>query len=181
MTKKAWLLAALLLVLGAVACEGYDESGERATLEDEQARPYDSVEPEADGMTGMGSDDVAWIETVKVGSELENGTVADDKGEFEADEPIIVSVELDNPPVGQAVRLEVYDQNEKQVWSEEQTLGQMLPGGTEPQTESEQAINFRIRDGALPEGEYTAYVVVDDQRVEEKQFEVSGGATAAAI
>jgi hypothetical protein len=173
-------------VLGAVACEGYDEGRDSATLEDEQNRPY-GAEPEAGGMADLGGGDVDWIAGVKVGSQLEDGTVSDDTSEFEPDQPIIVSVELDNPPMGQAVRLEVYDRNEKQVWSEEQTLGQMQqapgqmqPGGAEPQADSEQAINFRIRDGALPQGEYTAYVVVDDQRVEEKQFEVNGAETGAA-
>jgi len=197
MTKKSGLLAILLLLCGAVACEGgYGEGEDTAGLGEEEgtfgAEPMPGDTTETRPGMGLGdTQDVEWISDVQVGSQLENGRLVSETEEFQATDPIIVSLQLDNPPQGRAVRLEVYDQNERQVWSEEQTLGQGGMGQQPPPDMGEQQpgqqpgqqpqnMNFQIRNGALQEGQYTAYVVVDNQRVEQTQFHVTGTTGGAA-
>jgi hypothetical protein len=161
-SMRRWTLPAALAVLGlATACApGAPEAEPGATPTTAPSElPGDNSPADLDAITAE-----RWVDHVRLGRGLDpDGKVPDHMATdaFGADEEIWISMEVTDAPVGSRVRVNVRDPETRQtVWTEERPVE---PGASH--------LGFSIDEGLAP-GDYRAEVIIGDERVADRTFQV---------
>jgi hypothetical protein len=161
MLQKGTLAAALALAALSIGCAGSDpqptEPGATPTTADSEL-PGDNSASDLDPLTAE-----RWVDHVRVGRGLDpDGKVPDHMATdaFGSDEEVWISMEVTDAPVGSRIRINVQDPDTRQtVWTAEKAVE---PGASH--------LGFSIDD--LAPGEYRAEVVIGDERVADRTFQV---------
>jgi hypothetical protein len=161
-TQKLLVVAAAALALTIGCGTGQDEpevvepGATRTTAQGEL--PGDHAADDLNPVTAQ-----RWVDHVRMGRGLDaDGKVPDDMAtdEFASHDPIWVSMEVTDAPVGSKIRLTVQDPDtNKTVWTAEKAVE---PGASH--------LGFSIDD--LAPGTYLAQVVIGDERVADRRFQV---------
>jgi hypothetical protein len=106
-----------------------------------------------------------WIDDVRLGKMIgEDGVVAEEAAatRFNASEPIHVSMRVSDAPAGSVIKVAVLNQAGTEVWSDQRAV---IAGA--------EHLQFTIDEGSLSAGSYETRVIVGDERVANKRFDVT--------
>jgi hypothetical protein len=108
----------------------------------------------------------SYVDDVTIGHKVDpNGEIpkAQQADKFRTTEPVQISMRVNDAPAGSAIRVTVEESDSNsQVWTAERDV----PAGSTH-------LHFSIDQGKLPRGKYSAKVIIGDETVAERDFEVS--------
>jgi len=153
----------LLLVAGlSSACgtsDSYVEPGATTTTHEREI-PGANSPTDLDPLTAQ-----RYIDHVRIGHEVDpEGQVPSGReaGAFRASEPLYVSMEVTDAPAGSKVRLSIRDRETNAlVWSNEGTV-----------EAGKSYLTFEVGSGKLAHGDYRADVIIGDETVARREFQV---------
>jgi hypothetical protein len=98
-----------------------------------------------------------WINDVRLEGALQ-------PGHYRSGDTVLVSMRVSDAPAGSVVRVSIHDSGDHEVWKDDQSV-----------TREEPRLSFLVSAGKLVAGSYEARVIVGDEVVARKTFEVTSG------
>jgi hypothetical protein len=166
---KLPVFAVLGLVAALAGCSSDNRRAASEPYREPEAPPSTSQE-EIPGTTSPSDLSAptaqSYVDDVYVGRQVDpNGEIPESQrsDSFRTGEKVVVGMEVTDAPAGSAVRVTVQDaDSNNQVWTAERDV----PAGRTH-------MHFSIDEGKLPRGKYRAKVIIGDETVAERDFEVS--------